>query len=358
MLRNGELGRSIDEVDIRGLTSNPTIFQKAIASGTVYDEDVLRLLRAGRAAHEIFESVAVADIRDACDLFRPTYEASGGRDGFVSIEVSPGAARNPRVTRVETLRLWVAVDRPNAMIKIPGTAEGAAAIEEMLEAGININVTLLFAVESYERAALAYVAALEKRLVANRPIDRVASVASFFVGRVDTLVDTLLEERIAAAGDESERERLRRLMGRAAVANAKLAYAKFRRIFGGARFAPLRAAGASVQRTLWARTSVKNPAYRDVRYVEELIGPDTVNTMPRPTIQAFLDHGVARRTVDQGLEETRRVMADLQEAGIDMGAVTARLEDEGLDAFSASYDALITGVEAKREQVADAVTTA
>jgi len=227
MPRNGELGRRIDEVGIRGLTSNPSIFQKAIASGTVYDEDVPRLLRAGGTADAIFETVAVEDIRNACDLFRPTYEASAGQDGFVSIKVSPGAAQNLEMTRVEAGRLWAAVGRPNAMIKVPGTAEGAAAIEEMLEAGININITLLFAVESYERVALAYVSALEKHLFAHRPIDRIASVASFFVGRVDTLVDTLLEQKIAAAGDAAERERLRRLMGKAAVANAKRAYAKF-----------------------------------------------------------------------------------------------------------------------------------
>ncbi len=355
MLQSGELQRTIADVGIRGLTSNPTIFEKAIAGGTAYDEDVARLLREGRDAPEIFEAVEVQDIRDACDLFLPIYEASNGGDGFCSIEVSPGAARNADVTRTEARRLWSAVDRPNLMVKIPGTAEGAAVIEEMLEAGLNINITLLFAIESYERVALAYVSALEKRLAANQPIDRIASVASFFVSRVDTLIDKLLDEKIAQANDEATVSRLRGLKGKAAVANAKLAYAKFQEIFEGARFAPLRAAGAKVQRPLWASTSVKNPEYRDVLYVEELIGPDTVNTMPRPTIQAFLDHGVVRRTVDQDLDAARQVMADLAEVGIDMAAVTAQLEDEGIASFVKSFDSLIAGVESKREQMAEVV---
>ncbi|MDP9364178.1 MAG: transaldolase [Chloroflexota bacterium] len=355
MLQSGEIARAIEEIGIRGLTSNPTIFEKAIAGGTAYDDDVADLLQQGRTAEEIFEAVEVQDIRDACDLFLPIYEESGGRDGFCSIEVSPGAARDAEATRVEARRLWTAVDRPNLMVKIPGTAEGAAVIQEMLEAGININITLLFAIESYEQVALAYVTALEKRHAANDPIDRVASVASFFVSRVDTLIDKLLDERIGAAGDAGEKERLRALKGKAAVANAKLAYAKFEEIFDGPRFAPLRAAGAAVQRPLWASTSVKNPDYRDVLYVEELVGPDTVNTMPRPTIQAFLDHGVARRTVDQDLDEARQVMADLAAVGIDMTAVTKQLEDEGIASFTKSYDALIDGVEGKRSKIADAV---
>ena len=355
MLQSGELRRGITEIGLRGLTSNTTIVEKAITGDSAYDEDVARLLREGRNAPEIFEAVEVQDIRDACDLFMPIYQESGGRDGFCSIEVSPGAARDAEGTRVEARRLWSAVDRPNLMVKIPGTAEGAAVIEEMLEAGININITLLFAIESYERVALAYVSALEKRLAANEPIDRVASVASFFVSRVDTLVDKLLDQKAEAADDEATRERLRALKGKAAVANAKLAYARFQEIFEGHRFAPLRQAGAAVQRPLWASTSVKNPEYRDVLYVEELIGPDTVNTMPRPTITAFLDHGVVRRTVDQNLDQARRVMSDLAEAGIDMTAVTAQLEDEGIASFTKSYDALIAGVESKRSQLAESV---
>lgn len=356
MLTSGDLKRSIDEIGIRGLTSNPTIFEKAIASGTAYDDDIAGLLRNGLDAAGIFEAVAVKDIQDACDLFRPIYDASDGGDGFVSIEVSPGAARNPELTRREARQLWGAVDRPNLMVKIPGTMEGVAVVKEMLSLGLNINITLLFAIESYERVALAYIEALEERTAANDPLDRVASVASFFVSRVDGLVDKLLDEKIAAATDEATKERLRGLKGKAAVANAKLAYAKFQELFEGERFAPLRAAGAKVQRPLWASTSVKNPEYRDVLYVEELIGPDTVNTMPRPTIAAFLDHGVVARTVDRDVEAARQVAADLAAAGIELKAVTDKLEEDGIASFTTSYEALLDGVEGKRSQLAEAVT--
>lgn len=358
MLESGDLRRAIDEVGIRGLTSNPTIFEKAIAGGTAYDDDIAGLLREGRSPEEIFEAVEVQDIRDACDLFLPIYQESDGRDGFCSIEVSPGAARDAEATRVEARRLWSAVDRPNLMVKIPGTAEGAAVIQEMLAAGININVTLLFAIESYEAVALAYVSALETRQAANDPVDRIASVASFFVSRVDTLIDKLLDEKIEAAADEGAKDKLRALKGKAAVANAKLAYAKFEEIFGSDRYAPLLAAGAAVQRPLWASTSVKNPDYSDVLYVEELVGPHTVNTMPRPTILAFADHGQVRRTVDKDLDASRQAMADLDAAGIDIAAVTKQLEDEGIASFTKSYDALIEGVESKRSAIAEAVASA
>lgn len=356
MLTSGALANSIAEIGIRGLTSNPTIFEKAIASGTAYDEAIAGLLRDGLDAHGIFESVAIKDIQDACDLFRPIYDESDGGDGFVSIEVSPGAARDADLTRREARHLWEAVNRPNVMVKIPGTVEGVPVIKEMLALGININVTLLFAIENYERVALAYIEALEERLAAGQPIDRVASVASFFVSRVDGVVDKQLDARIEAASDEATRARLRDLKGKAAVANAKLAYVRFQELFESDRFAPLRAAGAKVQRPLWASTSVKNPDYRDVLYVEELIGPETVNTMPRPTITAFLDHGVVARTVDQDVAAARQVMADLAEAGIDLDAITAKLEEDGIVSFTDSYNALLAGVEAKRSQLAAAVS--
>lgn len=355
MLQTGDLQRSISEIGIRGLTSNPTIFEKAIASGTAYDDDVLRLLSEGNDAGGIFESVAVADIQAACDLFRPIYDQSDGRDGFCSIEVSPGAARNAETSRIEARRLWQAVDRPNVMIKIPGTVEGAPVIEEMLAAGFNINITLLFSIENYERVALAYISALEQRHAEGQPIDRIGSVASFFVSRVDALVDKLLEEKVAASTDQKEQDRLRGLMGKAAVANAKLAYAKFREIFDGPRFTSLRAAGANVQRPLWASTSTKNPDYRDVLYVEELIGPDTVNTMPRPTIQAFLDHGVVSPTVTSDLAGCRQLMDDLAAVGIDINAVTKQLENDGIASFSKSFGTLMAGVESKRTRLAEAV---
>jgi len=351
MLESGDLARAIESGGIRGLTSNPTIFEKAIASGSAYDDDVLRLLRAGKDAKEIFEAVAVADIRDAADLFRPIYDASGGQDGFVSLEVSPGAARDPRATLVEARRLWASVDRPNLMVKVPGTAEGGEAIRTLLEDGININVTLLFAIPSHEAVMTAYVDALTARHAAGKPIDRIASVASFFVSRVDTLIDKLLEAKIAATDDPPLQARLRGLLGRAAVANAQLAYERFQRIFGGEGFAALRAAGAKVQRPLWASTGVKNPAYRDTLYVEELVGPDTVNTMPRPLIEAVRDHGVVSRTVDQGYDEARRVASELAAVGIDMVAATKQLEEEGIATFTKSYDDLLVGVEGKRARL-------
>ena len=356
-LTSGELQRSIDEIGIRGLTSNPTIFAKAMTSGAAYDEQIATLLHEGRGVAEVFEAVAVHDVRDACDLFRPLYDATSGGDGFVSIEVSPGAARNPRATRVEVERLWTEIDRPNLMIKIPGTAEATPVIEEMLAAGININITLLFSLAAYERVALAYVSALEQRLARGEPIDRVASVASFFISRVDVLVDTLFDETIAVTDDEMTREWLASLKGKAGIANAKVAYAKFQEIFAGPRFARLQEAGAHVQRPLWASTSVKNPAYRDVRYVEELIGPHTVNTMPRATIEAFLDHGVASRTVDQGVDEARLVIHELAAAGIELEAVAQRLEDEGITLFAGSYEELLRAIEAKRAALPAGVTS-
>lgn len=347
MIRSGEIQRIID-TGIRGLTSNPSIFEKAIASGTAYDEDVQRLAAQGKDAAEIFETVAVEDIRNTCDLFLPLYETSGGKDGFVSIEVSPGAARDAERTRREALALWNAVNRPNVMIKIPGTVEGSPVIADMIAEGININVTLLFSLEAYERVALAYIEGLERRAAAGKPVSGIASVASFFVSRVDALVDKLLDQKIEATGNQS----LAALKGKAAIANAKLAYERFAEIFGSPRFAKLAAAGADVQRPLWASTSVKNPAYRDVLYVEELVGPHTVNTMPRPTIQAFIDHGVSARTIDKDLPEEHAVMAAIAAAGIDFDAVTNQLEEEGINAFIKSFDTLLAGVESKRSMFA------
>ncbi|MBA3414925.1 MAG: transaldolase [Chloroflexia bacterium] len=353
MIESGEIARIVAQ-GVRGLTSNPSIFEKAIAGGDAYDADVARLAGEGLDAQRIFEAVAVDDIRATCDLFLPVYEAAEGGDGFVSIEVSPGAARDADRTRQEARRLWQTVDRPNLMVKIPGTMEGAPVIGEMLVEGININVTLLFAIDSYVRVAESYVAALEARQAAGKPVDRIASVASFFVSRVDTLVDKLLDETIAETGDQG----LAALKGKAAVANAKLAYVRFEELFRSERFAPLAAAGARVQRPLWASTSVKNPTYRDVLYVEELIGPDTVNTMPRPTIEAFLDHGVVERTVDTDVEDARQTWAALAAAGIDLEAATDRLEEEGIATFVKSYDALIAGVEGKRAQMVEATAVA
>jgi transaldolase len=352
MLNEGSIRTAIEETGIRGLTSNPTIFEKAIAAGSAYDEEIGGLLERDLDAHAIFETVAVRDIQGATDLFRTIYESSEGGDGFVSIEVSPLAARDPAVTTADARRLWSAVDRPNLMVKIPGTVEAVPIIQQMLTEGININITLLFSVAAYERVARAYISALAARQAAGQPIDRIASVASFFVSRVDTLVDKLLDEKIAATGDATQKGWLQSLKGKAA--NAKIAYQSFERLFSGAEWDSLAAAGAEVQRPLWASTSVKNPAFPDTMYVDELIGPHTVNTMPRPTIAAFLDHGTVARTIDKDLSGAYKTMEDLAAAGIDIDAVTTQLEDEGIASFAKSYDSLLAGVAAKRSQLAGA----
>jgi transaldolase len=354
MLNQGAIAKAIAETGIRGLTSNPTIFEKAIAAGNAYDDSVAELVVQGLDDAEIFESVAVADIQAACDLFRELYDSSNGGDGFVSIEVSPLGARDAERTEADARRLWKSVNRPNLMVKIPGTLEGSPVIQQMLDEGININVTLLFSVEAYERVARAYIAALQARHARGESVDRIASVASFFVSRVDALVDKQLDALIAGTKDEAKQAELEVLKGKAAVANAKLAYKAYQEIFSGSEWETLAAAGAKVQRPLWASTSVKNPAYPDTLYVDELIGPDTVNTMPRPTIIAFLDHGTVARTIDTGVDEAAATMTALQAAGIDFQAVTDQLEEEGIAAFVKSFDSLLSGVASKRAQLAAA----
>ncbi len=351
LVRKGELRRMIEQDGLRGMTSNPTIFQKAIAEGDAYDEQIKELVGAGHDATAIFVAVAIKDIQDACDLFRPLYDRTEGGDGLVSIEVSPLLARDTAGTIAEARRLWATVDRPNVMIKVPGTAEGAPAVETLLGEGINVNVTLLFSLANHERVMWGYIAGLEALAATGKPINRVASVASFFISRVDVLVDSLLDAKIAATSDEAAKTALRALLGKVAVANAKLAYARFREIFGEARFVALAAQGANVQRPLWASTGTKNKTYSDVLYVEELIGPDTVNTLPPATLEAFLDHGTVARTIDQGVDEARATLAALAEAGIDIDAVTRQLEEEGVDLFAKSFDDLLTGVEGKRKEM-------
>ena len=345
MLRNGDLARRIRDDALMGQTSNPTIFEKALAEGTAYD-DQLRSAPSGLTADQLFELVEVDDVRAACDIFRPVYDQTKGVDGFVSIEVSPGAANDARATIEEARRLWKAVDRPNVMVKVPGTTEGAKAVGALLIDGININITLLFSIDAYERIIEAYLDALDDRLDHNRPIDRVASVASFFVSRVDTEIDKRLDALVGTSSPSVAREVLA-LKGKAAVANAKLAYALFRRHFTSARWERLRAAGARVQRPLWASTGTKNPAYRDVVYVEELIGPDVVNTMPPATIDAFRDHGNVKRTVDQDVEGARKVVDELDRLGISMDDVTDKLLKDGIASFQKSFDTLIGGLNQK-----------
>ncbi|MBV9878934.1 MAG: transaldolase [Gemmatirosa sp.] len=350
MLHDGELERRIRDDALTGMTSNPTIFEKALAEGDAYDAQ-LAAAEAGLSPWELFEAVEVEDVRRACDLFMPVYEATEGRDGLVSIEVSPGVANDSQATIDEGLRLWRAVDRPNVMVKVPGTDSGAVAVRELLTAGVNVNVTLLFAVEAHRRVIEAYLDALEARAAAGQPIDRIASVASFFVSRVDSEVDKRIDAATANL-NEDRRAHAASLKGKAAIANAKMAYKLFQSLFSGPRWDALAAKGARVQRPLWASTSTKNPAYRDVMYVEQLIGPDTVNTMPPATIDAFRDHGETARTVDADIDAAERVLADLTGLGISMQEVTDKLLAEGITSFQKSFDGLLAGIEKKTSALA------
>jgi transaldolase len=352
ILENGELEGLINEYAVRGVTSNPAIFEQAISGSDDYDDLLEELSAEGAEPIEAYEKLAIADIQSAADLFRAIYDESNGADGFVSLEVSPELAHDTAGTLLEARRLWREVARPNVMIKVPGTEEGVPAIETLLAEGINVNITLLFSIAAYERVMEAYLKALERRAERGEALDRIASVASFFVSRVDVAVDKLLEERIAAATSDEERERARSLLGKAAIANAKLAYERFGQVFAGERFARLQRAGALVQRPLWASTSTKNPAYRDVVYVEELIGPHTVDTMPLATLEAFADHGVARRTVDQGVDEAHRQLAALAELGIDLDAVTDALLVEAVEKFVTPFRKLLKGIDEKLTELA------
>ena len=299
MLHDGELEKRIRDDALTGMTSNPTIFQKALSSSNAYDEQITDAEDKNLTSWELFELLETTDVRDACDRFAGVFSSTRGADGYVSIEVSPGVSNSANATVEEARRLWKTVDRPNVMVKVPGTAEGATAVRRLTSEGINVNITLLFAIEAHERVIDAYMAGLEDRIKAKQPIDGLASVASFFVSRVDTEIDKRLDAMIAKAPNQQEKERLAMLKGRAAIANAKLAYRLFQQKFAGPRWEALAKEGARVQRPLWASTSTKNPEYRDVMYVEELIGPDTVNTMPPATIDAFRDHGVVARSVDK-----------------------------------------------------------
>jgi transaldolase len=347
ILRNGDLARRIREDSLTGMTSNPTIFEKALAEGSAYDE---QLAEAGKqlTTWELFELFETEDVRTACDLFAGVFTSTRGADGYVSIEVSPAVAHDADATVEEARRLWAAVDRPNVMVKVPGTPDGARAVRRLVAEGINVNITLLFSVEAHQRVIEAYLAALEQRVDAGQPIDAIASVASFFVSRVDTEVDKRLDAKIALASP-ADRPALEALKGKAAIANARLAYRLFRSMFTGPRWDALTAQGARVQRPLWASTGTKNPAYRDVVYVEQLIGPDTVNTMPPATIEAFRDHGEVRRTVDAELDEAERTIAALAANGIPLTEVTEKLLTDGLASFQKSFDTLIGGLERKAQ---------
>jgi transaldolase len=341
MLRNGELQRRMKDELLTGMTSNPTIFEKALAEGSEYD-DQIRTASGDFTALELFELIATSDVRDACDLFRPVYDATHGEDGFVSIEVSPGAANDANETISEAERLWSTVGRPNVMIKVPGTQQGAIAVRRLIARGINVNITLLFSIDAHRSVIDAYMGGLEERVAAGKSIEQIASVASFFVSRVDTEVD----KRLAAVAGGSAPE-VAALQGKAAIANAKLAYALFQEQFASARWQALAAKGGTVQRPLWASTSTKNPAYRDVMYVEQLIGPHTVNTMPPSTITAFADHGRVERTVDRDVDAARSVLREIESRGILMRDVTDKLLVDGLASFQKSFETLLAGLEKK-----------
>ena len=347
MLHDGELEKRIRDDALTGMTSNPTIFQKALSSSNAYDEQITEAEDKNLSSWELFELLETTDVRDACDQFAGVFSSTRGADGYVSIEVSPGVSNSTDATVEEARRLWKTVNRPNVMVKVPGTVEGATAVRRLISEGINVNITLLFAIEAHERVIDAYIAGLEDRVKAKQPIDGLASVASFFVSRVDTEIDKRLDVLITKATNQQEKERLAMLKGRAAIANAKLAYRLFQQKFGGPRWETLARQGARVQRPLWASTSTKNPEYRDVMYVEELIGPDTVNTMPPATIDAFRDHGVVDRSVDKKVAAAEGLLKEIEAVGISVKEVTAKLLVDGIASFQKSFDELMAGLESK-----------
>ena len=335
MIRTGQLERFRD-LGVSGITANPTIFAKALESSDAYADDIARRLDRGQAAESIVWDLLIEDVQSAADIFRPVFERERGHDGYVSIEVSPEIAGDTEKTIAAARDLRQRVSRPNVMVKIPATPSGLAAIEAMIAEGANINVTLIFAVERYVKVVEAFLAGLERLRANGGDLSKVQSVASFFVSRVDTKVDERLNKKIAAA-DGPRKTHLQRLLGRAAIANSKVAYELFSQLHLGPRWDRLRDGGASVQRCLWASTSTKNPSYRDTMYVEELIGPATVNTMPVPTLEAFADHGRVALTLQQGVDAARRVLDDLGANGIDLAAITQELEDEGVAGFAKSF---------------------
>jgi transaldolase/glucose-6-phosphate isomerase len=354
MLVSGDLKKKIDEDDLRGVTSNPTIFEKAITGSTDYDEQMRSLINAGKSVKEIYEALVIDDIGRAADILKPVYDKTDGVDGYISLEVNPRLAYDTQGTIEEADRLFHALARKNVMIKIPAAQEGLPAIEEAIYRGINVNVTMIFSIENYEQVANAFIKGLERRAAEGKSVDHIASVASFFVSRVDTMIDADLEYRARHSSAE-EKAALENLCGKAAIANAKLAYQRFKEIFHGDGFAALKAKGAQVQRQLWASTGTKNPKYSDVLYLDNLIGPDTVNTVPPATYTAFRDHGKVAPTLEQGLDECRNAISKLAELGIDLKEVTAKLQSDGLASFVGSFDTLVESIEAKRDALVSGI---
>ena len=351
LLTTGKLKTMIEDDGLRGMTSNPSIFEKAIGESHLYD-DLLKSLasRPDLNATSRYEQIAIRDIQDAADALKPVYESSKFRDGYVSLEVSPLLALKTQETIDEGRRLWKTVNRENVMIKVPGTAEGLPAIRQLISEGININVTLLFAQEVYEKVAEAYIAGLEDLAKKGGNLKKMAGVASFFISRIDTLVDSLIEDKLKATKDAQQQTLLKSLLGKVAIANGKLTYQRYQRIFSGPRWEALASKGAQTQRVLWASTSTKNPAYRDVMYVEELIGPDTVDTMPPATIDAFREHGRLRNSLTEDVAGAQEVMDDLAKAGISIKEVTTKLTDDGVKLFADAFHKLLAVVEKSIQQ--------
>ena len=347
LVTQGTLKKMIEVDGLRGLTSNPTIFEKAISGSEEYEEALRELVSRGAEADEIYDALVIEDIASAADVFRPVYDRTQGEDGFVSIEVSPLLAADAEATIEEAKRLFARLARPNVLVKVPATPEGLPAIELLIAQGINVNVTLIFSVDVYAQVAEAYIKGLERRHAMGAAIDRVASVASFFVSRIDTAVDKRLEELIATGHTEAAE-----LMGKTGIANAKLAYEKFQHLFSGERWEKLAAAGARVQRPLWASTGTKNEKYSDVYYIDNLIAPSTVNTMPPQTFEAFRDHGKAKVTIHDDMENAREHFAELRRLGVDFTVITRDLTEAGVELFSDSYNSLMVVIGRRRNEVA------
>ncbi|GAB4526009.1 MAG: transaldolase [Pleurocapsa sp.] len=353
IIESGELKQMIADKGIRGITSNPAIFEKAIAGNKIYDDAIAEGIKAGKSVTEIYEDLVFNDIRNACDIFMPVYEETNGLDGYVSIEVPPNLAKDTETTITEARRYYQTIDRPNLMIKIPGTPEGLPAVEQVISDGINVNVTLLFSVQSYIDTAWAYIRGLEKRAAAGEDVSKIASVASFFLSRIDSNIDSRIDAKLEGAADDVQ-AKLKDIKGKIAIANAKIAYQKYKEIFGSERWQALAAKGAKVQRLLWASTSTKNPEYSDVMYVDELVGMDTVNTLPPKTIDACVDHCDPANRIESNLDAAYQVIDGLKDSDvdIDLDAVMDELLDEGIDKFVKPFDSLMSSLETKVNQLA------
>jgi len=349
LINSGELKRFIDEDGLSGVTSNPTIFQKAISGSTDYETSLQRMFNKGiKDEKELFLGLAIEDVSKGADMLWPVYQSTNGMDGFVSIEVSPDLAYDTDATIAEARRLFSTLNRKNILVKVPATKQGLPAIEQLTSEGVNINVTLLFSIERYEEVIEAYLRGLERRADKGQPVNEIASVASFFVSRVDTLTDKLLETRLSSATSKPEKDKIASLFGKAAVANAKIAYKKYKSVFSGKRFLTLKEKGGHIQRILWGSTGTKNPKYSDIKYVEELIASGSINTLPETTIEAFRDHGQAKITIADHLEEAERIFLELMAIGIEINEVTKQLEREGVKLFSDSFFSLLKEIAKKR----------